>query len=134
MKSTFATGLGGPEGLVLDSAGNLYEADSTNGNILKFAPGGTSSIFSSALNVPAALALDGTGNLFAGDPGTNSIYKFTPGGAQSTFATGQLHPAFFTFSVAATSTPEPGTTAFLIGMSIASGGFFARRYRKSLQR
>lgn len=55
---TFATGLSTPLGLVLDNAGNLFEADYTTGTINKFALDGTArSTFASGLNGPVALAI-----------------------------------------------------------------------------
>jgi hypothetical protein len=55
VKSTFATGLNNPRGLVFDSAGNLFVAEiplSATGDILKFAPDGTSTVFASGIGVP----------------------------------------------------------------------------------
>jgi len=49
VKSTFASGLGGPEGLAFDSAGDLFEADYSSGNIYEFTPGGVRSTFASGL-------------------------------------------------------------------------------------
>ncbi len=54
-RSTFATGLNGPHGLVFDQTGNLFEADYNSGNIYKFASDGTRTTFASGLNNPANL-------------------------------------------------------------------------------
>src|SRR5437868_3403592 len=60
-----------------DSAGDLFEADSSSGNIYKFTPGGTRSTFASGLNGPKGLAFDSEGNLFV-DDNSGNIHKFTP--------------------------------------------------------
>src|SRR5208282_429097 len=55
-RSTFASGLSSPYGLVFNSAGDLFEADSGSGNIYEFTPGGARSTFASGLANPIALA------------------------------------------------------------------------------
>jgi glucose/arabinose dehydrogenase len=64
VKSTFASGLNGPEGLAVDSAGDLFEADHGSGKIYEFTPGGTRSTFASGLSGPCALAFNSAGDLF----------------------------------------------------------------------
>jgi sugar lactone lactonase YvrE len=89
--STFAAGLGGPQVLVFDRAGNLYvsseEAEITGvrTQILKFAPDGSKSTLATAPQ-PIGLTFDGAGNLFVFDAQSRSILKFTPDGTKSTFA------------------------------------------------
>jgi sugar lactone lactonase YvrE len=89
-RSTFAAGLGAPQVLVFDKAGNLYvsseEAEITgvNTQILKFAPDGRRNNFAKGLD-PVGLAFNGTGDLFAFDAQSHSILKFTPDGTKSTF-------------------------------------------------
>ena len=64
--SIFATaGLNVPDGLVFDSAGNLFVANQHSGQIVKFTPGGVGSVFDSGLNTPVNVAFDAAGNLFA---------------------------------------------------------------------
>jgi hypothetical protein len=45
-----------PTGLVVDSSGNLYEADLQSDQIYKFTPAGVKSTFASGLNAPEFLA------------------------------------------------------------------------------
>ena len=95
VRSTFASGLGGPCGLAFDSHGNLFEADGNSGNIYEFAPSGAKSTFASGLSFPIALAFDSHGNLFEvnenpSHQGQGSIDKFTPSGAES-FVCGSLY-------------------------------------------
>lgn len=97
--------LGGPAGLAVDAAGNLYIADgagaSGNPYAEKVAPDGTLSILagngstgqptrgtatSSPLRTPTGVALDATGNIFIADAAANVIEKVTPSGTLSVFA------------------------------------------------
>ena len=58
VQSTFASGLNAPYGLAFDSAGDLFVADGTSGNIYEFTNGGASEkgIFASGLSAPVGLA------------------------------------------------------------------------------
>ena len=87
-KSTFASGLDFPRGLVFDRASNLFVGiGSQPGSIVKFSPSGEMTVFASELSLPGGLAFDGAGNLYVtesfGDAG--QISKFTPSGTKSSF-------------------------------------------------
>jgi len=88
-----AATLDSPQGLALDSANNLYIADTHNHRIRKlnlttgiittiagttpgFSGDGASAI-SAQLNLPTALALDAAGNLYLADTGNHRIRKST---------------------------------------------------------
>lgn len=87
------------QGLAVDSAGNVYMADSGNCVIEKVTPSGTLSIFagiigqcgpatagpalSSELNQPNGITLDSAGNLYVADTANNTIDKITPSGVLS---------------------------------------------------
>src|SRR5206468_16461 len=91
-----------PHGVALDTAGNLYIADSNR--IRKVTPGGTISTYAGTgtgpfsgdggpataaqLSSPAGVALDLTGNLYIADSGSSRIRKVGPGGTISTYAGG----------------------------------------------
>jgi sugar lactone lactonase YvrE len=79
-----------PVGTALDSAGNLYVADTGNDTIRKITPSGTISIIAgqsgtagfagdgsaasvATLNAPTALAVDGAGNIYIADTGNNRV-------------------------------------------------------------
>ncbi len=74
-----------PEGIALDSAGNLYIADLLNGSVRKVSPAG---IISTAYHggTPFGIAVDGTGNLYVADPSSYQVLKVSSAGAVTTFA------------------------------------------------
>lgn len=91
--SATTTALNDPYGIGVDSAGNLYIADTLNNRIRKVSVGGTISTFAGAgmpgyldgaaasavFSYPKQLALDSQGNLYIADPGNNLIRKIAAG-------------------------------------------------------
>src|SRR5207244_3632773 len=83
-----------PDGVALDSAGNLYIADLGNSRIRKVTPGGTISTYAgnvpqgfpgdggpataAQLCCPVGVALDSAGNLYIADQENQRIRKVTP--------------------------------------------------------
>ena len=100
--ATAAT-LDSPQGLALDTANNLYIADThnhrirklnlTTGTITTFAGTGAQGFFgdnalatAARLNLPTALAMDATGNLIFADTGNHRIRKISTTGIITTIA------------------------------------------------
>ena len=98
-----ATGaqLNGPQGLAVDSAGNLYIADTQNNRVRKVSGGTISTVAGSGtagfagdgaaaasaqLNLPFGVAVDTAGNLYIAEFGNNRVRKVTAGGTISTLA------------------------------------------------
>jgi uncharacterized protein (TIGR03437 family) len=89
-----------PIGVAVDSAGNLYIADTENNVVRKVTPGGTIGTVAgngtpgysgdggpataAELDEPSGLAIDGAGNLYIADD--TSVRKVTPAGTISTVA------------------------------------------------
>ena len=86
--------LNAPSGLIVDSQGNLYIADTGNNRIRMIGSDGTmrtiagngaadfdgdgGPALSAAFNMPLGLAVDAAGNLFISDFGNNRVRKLTP--------------------------------------------------------
>ena len=114
-----ATGalLNQPNGVAVDSAGNVYIADSTNNRIRKVSNGVITTVAgglqgfggdggvatSAALNFPAAVAVDSFGNIYIADTANHRVRKVTAGN-MSTVA-GNTNIGFVADNVLATSTP-----------------------------
>jgi sugar lactone lactonase YvrE len=92
-----------PEGVTVDSAGNVYVADTSNNTIRKITPtpscvvstlaglagfGGSADGTGSAarFGLPQGVAVDGAGNVYVADTGNSTIRKITPSGVVSTLA------------------------------------------------
>jgi sugar lactone lactonase YvrE len=91
----------GPQGVAVDSSGNVYVADTGNSTIRKLTSGGTSSTLAGSagnpgnadgtgttvqFNAPAGVAADGSGNVYVADTWNHTIRKLTSGGVSSTLA------------------------------------------------
>jgi len=92
-QSVFASGLGVPFGLAVDSDGNLYVGDARGGTVTRITPTGTRTPVVT-LNGPAGMAFDSAGNLYVAQGGfsNGNVVKVTPSGAVSVFAAGLVDP------------------------------------------
>ena len=90
-----------PQGVAVDSAGNIYVTDTWNHTIRKITPGGVSSTLAglpgifgtfdgtnaaARFNNPTGITVDLSGNLYVADTFNHTIRKITPAGATTTLA------------------------------------------------
>ncbi len=86
--------LDSPSGIVVDSHGNWYIADTSNNRIRMVTPAGVISTVTGAaqLNAPRAIAIDSSNNLYIADTGNNVVRELTPTGTMTSIATGLNAP------------------------------------------
>ncbi|HEY1787074.1 MAG TPA: S8 family serine peptidase, partial [Verrucomicrobiae bacterium] len=99
---TFAAGLIQPNGLALNSAGDLFAGNTDNNNgesgyISEYTPAGVSGTFYSGVDAHGVV-FNSAGNLFQADYNSGNIYEYTPAATQSTFATGFAGPIDVAFN------------------------------------
>ena len=89
-----------PQGVAVDSTGNVYVADANNQRIRRITPTGVVTTFAgsgtatfgngtgagASFNYPNGVALDSSGTVYIADTLNNRIRKITPAGVVSTFA------------------------------------------------
>jgi sugar lactone lactonase YvrE len=87
-------GLDVPSAVAVDTAGDVFIADTYNNRVLKVTPSGTASVVANNLTEPEALALDAYGDLFIANAGANNVVEVpVGGGAQTTIGSGFTDPS-----------------------------------------
>ncbi len=93
----YAYGLTQPAGMVMDSAGLLYVAEFTSGEISTVDTAGNIQVFASGFPRPSGLALDTAGYLYVTNYGNGTVSKISPSGVIRTFANGFDQPVGIAF-------------------------------------
>ena len=86
-----------PSGIVVDSTGNWYIADTSNNRIRMVTPAGVISTIAGTgdpaqLSAPRAIAIDSANNLYIADTGNNAVRKLAPGGTLTALDTQLNNP------------------------------------------
>jgi hypothetical protein len=83
--SVFSSGFFDPFGVAVDSASNVYVADTDNNVIKKISFGTeTATTIGPEFNGPQGVAVDGSGNVYVADTGDNVVKKIAPNGVVTT--------------------------------------------------
>jgi sugar lactone lactonase YvrE len=85
-------GLSSPDGVAVDSAGDLFIADTNNNRVVELKADGSQTIVGSGLSAPTAVAVDGQGDVFIADAGNQRVVEVAAGGGQTTVASGLSTP------------------------------------------
>jgi sugar lactone lactonase YvrE len=96
-----------PSGVTVDSAGNIYVADTGNNTFRRITPAGVVSTLAGTagstgfadgmggaarFNAPQGVTVDNAGNLYVGDTSNNMVRKITPSGVVSTLSASLSRP------------------------------------------
>jgi len=84
--------LNGPLSVAVDSAGNIYIADTGNNALRKITSAGLIQTLTTELNTPSYVAVGPDQSVYVADTGNNRVLQFTPAGAVNT-VTQVLSPA-----------------------------------------
>jgi uncharacterized protein (TIGR03437 family) len=78
--------LNAPQGIAIDTAGNVFVSDSGNNRIRRIAPSGIIATIAAGFNSPVGIAVDKAGNIYVADSRNNAVRRISPGGVVSSFA------------------------------------------------
>lgn len=73
-----------PYGVAVDSAGNVYVAETTQ--VRRITPAGVVSTVASGYSLASGIAVGPDGNLYVADNGAGQVYRVTPAGSVTSFA------------------------------------------------
>ena len=86
MTESLPATLKAPAGLAVDSAGNVYVADTGNNRLGKVVPGGTINTVTAALSPPTGLVFDNSGNLYIAESTAYRLSRMAPDGITTPYA------------------------------------------------
>ncbi|CAB4345954.1 unannotated protein [freshwater metagenome] len=79
-------------GITVDSAGNIYTANSDSNDVSKITPAGTSTILATTGTYPAGITIDSAGNIYTANYFSDNVSKITPSGTSTILATTGTNP------------------------------------------
>lgn len=88
--------LSSPAGIIVDSAGNTFVADTGNNRIVEVNAQGVASVLavsglSPSLSSPSGITVDDSGNLYVADTGNNRVVMISSAGAGSAVSSGSVN-------------------------------------------
>ena len=86
-----ATG-SGPFEIAIETAGNVYTANSVSDTVSKITPDGLSAILGATGDNPKGIAIDAAGNVYTANYSSNNVSKITPDGDSTIFGTTGSRP------------------------------------------
>ncbi len=90
--TALGSGLNGPSAVAVDTAGDVFIADTHNARVVELpAGGGAQTIVGTGWNLPVSLAVDFQGDIYVGDEGNQNVVEVrsqTAGGGQTVVAGG----------------------------------------------
>jgi gliding motility-associated-like protein len=91
---TLCSGLGDPEGLAMDKAGNIYISDRTHNEIFELAPGSSiPTVFATGFSTIGGLAVDASANVYVADATAGKLLKIPAGGGTAVTLESTITPA-----------------------------------------
>ena len=83
-----------PQGVAVDSGGNVYVADGNSKQVLKFAPGSSTGIpVLTGLTEPQGVAVDAVGNVYVADIGAGKVLQAAANGTLQNVGSGLVQPS-----------------------------------------
>ena len=93
--TTLVSGVTYPDGVAVDSSGNVYFTDSNNVAVKEYvaSTGMIQTLVSTGLQSPLGLAVDSSGNVYIADYGNNAVFEYVAAtGSLTTLVSGLNHP------------------------------------------
>jgi sugar lactone lactonase YvrE len=115
--------LNNPSGVAVNTAGELFIADSNNGKIRKVDTGGNISTVASGLIKPTTMTLDAMGNLYICDTEGQKIYKLAPSLVLSVIAGDGSNNAIPTNTAGDGGPALSAQFSFPYGIAVAPSGY-----------
>jgi hypothetical protein len=94
--SLFGTTGTQPDGLLVDSLGNVYTSNANSSNVSQITPSGVSTIFAITGLAPRGIVKDSSDNLYTANNSSNNVSKITPLGVSTILGTTDFQPLAIT--------------------------------------